>query len=277
MLPRACLLLALLAGCADRLAHGPALAAAAGWPWRIIQAGGFSLASASRPGPPGAMLTVFLEGDGLAYVNRTQPAQDPTPTEPMALRLALTHQALGPLAWLGRPCQYTLPQQGQGCSPALWTSRRYAPEVVASLGAALDAMKAATGASGLLLVGYSGGGALAALLAAGRTDVLGLITVAANLDLAGWVAQKDLAPLVGSQDPALAAAPRLGRLPQWHFTGTADRVTGAGAVQGFIRRLPPEAPAQLIDLPGFDHECCWLNDWNRLVRPALAALAQPQR
>jgi pimeloyl-ACP methyl ester carboxylesterase len=269
-------LLLLQAGCTDRLGHGPALAEAAGWKWRIVTAGRFDLATASRAGAPGEMLTVFLEGDGLAYVTRSQPAQDPTPTEPLGLRLALAHQGSGPLAWLGRPCQYTLSGHGRGCDQAFWTSRRYAPEVVASLGSALDTLKAASGAQDLLLVGYSGGGALAALLAAERQDVVGLVTVAANLDLAGWTADGGLAPLTGSLDPALAAAPRLGLVPQWHFTGAEDRVTGTGAVLGFMQRLPVGAPAQLIELPGFDHACCWARDWNSLVAPALNALPHRQ-
>jgi pimeloyl-ACP methyl ester carboxylesterase len=151
----------------------------------------------------------------------------------VALRLALAHPGQGPAAWLGRPCQYTLSEQGQGCEQAFWTQRRYAPAVVAATGRALDQLRAETGARRLVLVGYSGGGALAILLAAARPD---------------------------------AVAPRLGRLPQLHLTGAADRITGSAVVRAFMARLPPGTPARLAEQPGFDHGCCWAAAWPRLAR-----------
>ena len=269
-LAAALLLALLLGGCQARFGRGPELARAAGWQWQLLPAGGFTLASASSPGSgtspgPAELATVFLEGDGFAYVTPNQPAMDPTPTDPTALRLALAHPGPFPRAWLARPCQYTLGENGRGCTEAYWTNRRYAPEVVASLDAALDQLKARLGARRLVLVGYSGGGALAVLLADRRADVAAVATVAANLDLGFWVARDQLAPLDGSLDPA-AVAPRLGALPQAHFTGSADRVTGTDVVRAFMRRLPPGTPARLLEQPGFDHDCCWARDWPRLAR-----------
>jgi pimeloyl-ACP methyl ester carboxylesterase len=264
--------LLLLAGCAQpRFSRGPELAAGAGWRWQYLAAGQFDLASAVRPGQA-ALATVYLEGDGFAFVTPGQPSMDPTPQDPVALRLALAHPAGGGVAWLARPCQYSQEDRGRGCSQPLWTTRRWAPEVLTASNAALDRLKAQLGAQRLVLVGYSGGGALAALLAARRDDVVGLITVAANLDLAAWVARDRLAPLVGSLDPALEAAPRLGRLRQWHFSGAEDRVTGADLARAFARRLPAGTPVRLETVPGFDHECCWVRDWRRLAAPALASM-----
>jgi hypothetical protein len=133
---------AALAACASsRQAEGPELARAAGWHWRIMPAGAFDLAVASSRRGGGDTLTVYLEGDGLAYVWRGQPALDPTPTDPVALRLALADPGKTPVAWIGRPCQYTLPDHGRHCQSAEWTGRRYAPEILDSIGAALDALK----------------------------------------------------------------------------------------------------------------------------------------
>jgi pimeloyl-ACP methyl ester carboxylesterase len=44
------------------------------------------------------------------------------------------------------------------------------------------------------LIGYSGGGALATLIAERRGDVAWLITIAANLDLAAWIRSRGIAP-----------------------------------------------------------------------------------
>jgi esterase/lipase len=50
--------------------------------------------------------------------------------------------------------------------------------------AAVTALKRASGASRLRLVGYSGGGVMAMLLAARRDDVAQVVTIAAPLRLA---------------------------------------------------------------------------------------------
>ena len=62
----------------------------------------------------------------------------------------------------------------------------------------VDALKRDAGAAKVILVGYSGGGAIAVLLAARRLDVAGVITVSADLDLAYWTQRDGLAPLSGS-------------------------------------------------------------------------------
>ena len=260
------LLALLLASCASsRRAEGPDLAHAAGWRWDILPAGAFDLAVASSPRTGTPMLVAYLEGDGLAYATAHQPALDPTPTDPVALRMALADPTRSAVAWIGRPCQYTLPDHGRHCRTGYWTTARYAPEVVDSLGIALDALKRQSGATRLVLVGYSGGGALAVLLAAGRSDVAEVVTVVADLDLEYWPRRDGLAPLADSLDPA-QAADRLGMLPQVHFTGARDRTVGTDVVRAYLSRLPPGTPARLVEVPGFTHACCWARDW-----PALAA------
>lgn len=260
------LLVLLLGACASRQAEGPTLTQNAGWRWEIMPAGDFDLAVASSP--PGAKggdtLAVYLEGDGFAYVNRHQPSLDPTPTDPVALRLALAHPGRARVAWIGRPCQYTLPAHGRNCATALWTSRRYAPEVVDGMGQAIDSLKARSGATHLILVGYSGGGALAILLAARRSDVVQVVTVVADLDLAYWTGRDGLSPLAGSLDPADVAS-SLGALPQIHFTGGKDEAVGTDVVASFIKRLPPGTPVRLEEVADFTHGCCWARDWRRLA------------
>ncbi len=254
-----------LAACASsRQAEGPELARAAGWHWRIMSAGAFDLAVASSPRGGGDTLTAYLEGDGLAYVRRGQPAMDPTPTDPVALRLALADPGKTPAAWIGRPCQYTLPDHGRNCRTAEWTRRRYAPEILDSIGAALDALERQSGARRLVLVGYSGGGAIAVLLAARRSDVALIITVAADLDLGYWTRREGLSPLTGSLDPANIAG-EVKAIPQFHFTGADDEIVGTAVARAYFAHLPADAPAHLVEVPGFTHACCWARDWPSLI------------
>ena len=81
----------------------------------------------------------------------------------------------------------------------------------------------------LRLVGYSGGGTLAALLAARRADVCQLITVASNLDIERWASHHKVSPLWGSENPASYGA-ALQHLPQYHLIGGDDQVVPATIV-----------------------------------------------
>jgi len=124
----------------------------------------------------------------------------------------------------------------------------------------LDQLKRRNGASRLILVGYSGGGAMVALLAARRDDVVGLVTIAADLDLDYWVRRDGYAPLTGSLNPAQSAS-ALGALPQIHFTGAKDTTVGTDVVQPFLRRLPPGTLVRVVEVPGDTHSCCRSRDW----------------
>lgn len=255
-----------LAGCASpRRDEGPGLAHAAGWRWEIVPAGSFDLAVATPPRLSGRVLTVYLEGDGFAYVHARQPALDPTPTDAVSLKLALADARGGTVAWVGRPCQYTLPEHGRNCRTAHWTTNRYSPEVLDSVGAALDVLKRRSGGERLVLAGYSGGGALAVLLAARRNDVDKIITVAANLDLDYWIRRDGLSPLAGSLDPARQPTEILGRIPQLHFTGGQDRTVGTDVVRSYLDHQVPQAPARLVEIPTFTHSCCWAQEWASLL------------
>ena len=257
---------------APRARKAAVIAQDARWSGRTIAAGAFDLASFSSPAGTSGILTIYIEGDGLAFQDRNTASADPTPADPLALRLAIAGSQR-PSAYLARPCQYALPDHARNCGPAVWTSRRYAPEVVDSLDSAIGVLKGTAGAQRVVLIGYSGGGVVAALLAARRTDVAGLVTVAANLDVGYWVKRDGLAPLTGSLDPVAFAA-RLAAVPQVHFAGGRDQVVGADVVRAYIARLPTPHHAALVDIAGYDHRCCWADTWPELLaRPELAAIA----
>jgi len=228
-----------------------------------------------HPGP-GEDLVVYIEGDGLAYRDRHTPSPDPTPVDPLALRLALLDPA-PKRAYLGRPCQYAAPLAAATCPERLWTTARFGPEALAALDTALDQAKAATGARRLHLVGYSGGGAMAVLLAARRTDVASLVTVAGNLDTAAFVAWHQVTPMTASANP-LDAAPAVARLPQAHVVGARDRICPPLLSAHFLDRLGNPPGAQRIVLPGAEHHQGLAAAWPKLlarIRREIAPLPTP--
>ena len=206
-------------------------------------------------------LTIYFEGDGLAWLNSSTPSSDPTPVDPLALKLALRDTT--PSAYLARPCQFVGGEQQRNCSKKYWTSHRFSPEVIHSTNQAIDQLKRGVGATELILVGYSGGGAVAALVAAQRADVARLMTVAGNLDPRAWAAEHHLSPLSGSLNPADDWA-QLQHVPQTHFVGGKDTAVGESVARAFAARFPPSLAPTIIVIPGYDHHCCWEASWSAL-------------
>ncbi len=205
-------------------------------------------------------LTVYLEGDGLAF-RRKRPTEDPTPVNPTALRLAALDPHT-PVLYLARPCQYTMANTWRRCDVTYWSSHRFAPEVIAATGRALDVAKRETGAAGLVLIGYSGGGVVAALLAAQRQDVRAFGTVASPLDLDAWVRHHRVTPLDGSLNP-IRYAERLQSVPQRHFVGSDDDIVPGHVVRSFAGRMQ-RGLESVVPVHGADHDCCWEDAWPTL-------------
>ncbi|ABS64093.1 conserved hypothetical protein [Parvibaculum lavamentivorans DS-1] len=252
----------------ERKARADKLAAAQGMEPSTIPAGDFDLYSLIRADRPSGLLIVYLEGDGLAWTRRNEPSPDPTPVSPVALQLAVKDN--GPaVAYLARPCQYTQGQARRNCGNETWTNARYSEAVVQSVDAALDKLKERTGAAQLGLVGYSGGGTVAALLAARRHDVAWLKTVASPLDTAAFTRHHQVSGLSGSLNPADDAI-RLAAIPQIHYVGEEDDIVPEAINRAFMARLADRRCATLHVMPGLGHRDGWDEAWQGVhsTRPA---------
>jgi len=212
---------------------------------------------------PTASLTIYIEGDGLAWITGARVSRDPTPSDPVALRLALA-QPEGAAAYLGRPCQY-VDAVASNCSSRYWTQARFSSDVVEATDMAIESLKKRFGARHLTLVGYSGGGAVAALVAGKRRDVDRLITVAGNLNPVAWVGLHHLAPLTGSLNPA-DNVNRLRGVAQRHLVGGRDENITPELVRSFAALFPESERPRVTVVPGFDHRCCWVEQWPLLWR-----------
>lgn len=171
------------------------------WQKVVLQGSPFDLV-AYLPGQirPADQLTIYIEGDGLAWRSRTRPSDNPTPIDPLAFKLAIKHPK-GNATYLARPCQFS-DHQEKSCTQKYWTDARFSEEVINPTNHAIDQLKKRFQAKELILVGYSGGGAIAALITAKRDDVKHLITIAGNLDHRSWTDKHHLSPLTGSLNPA---------------------------------------------------------------------------
>lgn len=206
-------------------------------------------------------LHVYIEGDGLPFKNRFQVAQDPSPSNPLMLKLMSLDS--GERLYLGRPCYFTrsLPAMAdETCNEKFWTRARYSEEIVASMVDALHQHLVTHPTKGVTLIGHSGGGTLAMLMAARMSEVDQVVTLAGNLDIEAWTQLHHFTSLKDSLNPANLKVNSLPR-KQIHFGGDKDNNIPPALNDAFLARI--EQPIHIIK--DADHNCCWLVHWNELL------------
>ncbi len=206
-------------------------------------------------------LVIYIEGDGYAWRNRYQASSNPTPKNPISLKLAIRDKGKQ-ILYLARPCQYLSATQLQDCDVKYWTSHRLSKEVVNSLNEVIDQLLAQINPTEIGLIGYSGGGAIAALIAEKRKDIDWFITLAGNLDHQTWTQVHHVTPLNGSLN-ALDIAYKIKDIPQQHWLGTKDQVIPLTVIQSYLKQA--QHPEWLKQVKGYDHHCCWEDHWPNLL------------
>ena len=207
---------------------------------------------------------IYIEGDGVAWQSRRRLSLDPTPVTPIALALAAEDASRATVVYLGRPCQYGFPAKNS-CRPFLWTAARYGEVVIEAMNRRIDALRTELEHDApITLIGYSGGGVVAALLAARRSDVHLLVTIAAPLDVDAWTRNANVSPLLASLSPANATG-RLRGIRQHHFVGRDDTAVPISVTENFHHALGPDAPSTLTVVDDMDHRS-WPRVWANLIQ-----------
>lgn len=245
--------LSLITGCAS-------LPEVEGFHYEKIQTKEFSLAAWSRIESRKKPLRIYIEGDGFAWKNIYTPSTNPTPTKQMVLLLAKEDKYPN-VVYLGRPCQYVT---SKACRVYYWTEGRYSEEVVASMNEAVDILMKKHQALSIELVGYSGGGAIAALIAVRNPAVSRVITAAGVLDHAAWTKYHKDSPLNGSLNPA-DYKKKLATIKQIHFAGVSDKTVPPQLTEQFVESLGEGSKADIVIVPSVTHNSGWVSIWDRLV------------
>jgi pimeloyl-ACP methyl ester carboxylesterase len=250
-----------LLGCATPQRRADTIAAAAGLQPLWLNGSRFRHYAYFRDQPSPRRLWVFIDGDGSPWIEGgTKPASDPTPHNPLALSLAA--KTPGAVLYLGRPC-YFLARSDAVCTPHVWTDGRYGAEVVDSLVSVLSGFMRGHAVSDVVLVGYSGGGTLAALMAPriGSSVIVSVVTIAGNLDPDQWTALHGYEALVTSLNPA-RQSPIPENIRQVHLVGARDSNVPPVTAARYLARVPPRQVWTFMD---FDHRCCWVEQWPMLL------------
>ncbi len=199
---------------------------------------------------------IYFEGDGLVLTS-SGIAFNPTPTDPMALRLAIADQRSLTKIVINRPFHYF---DCTNCDNKYWTQARYSQEIITSIAEVIKKLQTKYEFKTFDIVAYSGGAAVAFLIATHfRENIKSIITFAGNVDPFAWCKFHETAPLTQSLNP-LDNIDTLRTIPQKHFCGTADHNTTLAITQNFQKKLISNN-VEIIIVEDFQHDSNWPNYW----------------
>lgn len=196
-------------------------------------------------------MKIYIEGDGLSWISRSEISSNPTPINPIGLKLMLRDNSTCKV-YIARPCQYV---NSNICEEKYWTSYRFNTKVIQSYNEALNNLKKDYPNSKFDLVGYSGGGAVVTLLAASRNDTNSITTIAGNLDINKWVEIQNISPLIGSLNPANFTK-NLENIKQHHLLGIDDKIVPKEVFLSYQSKFEKK---DNISYSFYEatHNCCW--------------------
>jgi len=246
-----------MAGCASTPPDPVALAARYAFVTEEVSGSAFRHRVFRNSAAPSDWLHVYLEGDGVPHPQPWSVAADPTSSHLVALPLMALDRERS--VYVGRPCYFRVADAA--CQPDYWTLRRYSPEVIDSVVAAIRSEQQHSGARHLVLIGHSGGAVLAWSAAARIEQVAAVVTLAGNLDVAAWTALHHYTPLVDAASPVDIPIRRTGFIAI-HYAGERDRTIPPAMARAAVERTGGE----LRIVAQADHTCCWQEIWPEVLR-----------
>lgn len=204
----------------------------------------------------------YIEGDGNSWKTKYRLSNNPTPKQPLALRLAIKDPHPN-VIYLARPCQYTPPDLNPACEGKYWSSHRYSEEVINSMNQTLNQIKEKAKNTHFVLVGFSGGASVATLVASRRQDIQSIITVAGDLDHHALTDHHGTTPLHGSLNP-MHVTEQIKHIPQHHWAGKKDKIVPSWMPEHFVKKLnSPVAKAHV--LKDATHHKGWEKHWHEIL------------
>lgn len=201
-------------------------------------------------------LNIFIEGDGFAWVDKYTPSDNPTPINPVALKIAL-YNFNSNLIYLSRPCQNVFENDFRNCEQKYWTKDRFEDEIIDSIDETIESFKLKHQNSKINLFGYSGGGVVALLVAKRRDDVAKVVTFASNIDTEFWSSYHGISPLNG--DNPANFCKELNKINQVHYVGKVDNIVPIDIALSYAKKCDNHKNIKIKVIDGFDHSLDWQN------------------
>lgn len=221
----------------------------------------FEIFSISSSNINNQTVSIYIEGDGLSWLTRTRISKNPTPLNPLALKLMVKDTSTSKI-YLARVCQYT---NDIRCSNKYWTSHRFSKEVVNSYDEFFSILKIKNPRiKDFIVYGYSGGAAISLLLASKRNDIKKLVTIAGNIDTEFWTNYHNIAALYGSLNP-VDFTKNLKGIKQVHLIGAKDKIINEKVFQSYLQKTIYKREITFHIFSDFTHSKGWIENWVQIL------------
>ena len=189
-----------------------------GFEKKLVKGGAFQITTYQKITDKSRPYVFYIEGDGMAFKGKYKVSDNPTPRHKVLMKLASMDKRPN-VVYVARPCQYTDMKLNPKCDSSYWTSKRLSDDSVESINQVINRLN--TNNAKFSLVGYSGGGGIAVLIAARNPMVQDIITISGTLDHKAFTKHHNVSPMIGSLNPIDYVA-EISDIPQLHLSGGKD-------------------------------------------------------
>lgn len=209
-------------------------------------------------------LYIYIEGDGQAWISKHKLSKNPTPHDPLTLKLASLDKRPN-VIYIARPCQFTPLYLDLNCHSKYWSTARYSEPVIEAVNEVINYFINSDYISNknkeIHLIGYSGGATVAGIIASQRPDVKSLITIAGNLDHDTVSDFHNTSKLKESLN-LINFTKELSHIPQKHYIGENDQIIPIYVIKNFVNKInyfnKTKNIAKYIIVKNTDHYNGWL-------------------
>jgi dienelactone hydrolase len=208
----------------------------------LVKGGDFWITTYQKISNKNKPYVFYIEGDGSAFNGKYRVSSNPTPKSHLLIDLAAMDERPN-VVYIARPCQYTPMHLNPTCNSKYWTNKRLSDDSVQSLNDVINSIN--NNHNKFSLVGYSGGGGVAVLIAARNHMVKDIITIAGNLDIVAFTGHHKVTPMIGSLNP-IDYAWEVRNIPQLHVSGGKDTIVPPFIANKFVQKASSNCVKQMI-------------------------------
>ncbi|WP_342267978.1 alpha/beta hydrolase [Candidatus Tisiphia endosymbiont of Empis tessellata] len=228
---------------------------------KLVKAGDFVITTYQRVSDKDSPYVFYIEGDGSISIGCYAIADNPTPSRVMLFKLA-TLDTRPNIVYIARVhAKYTPMELNPNCNQAYWTDKRMAEDMIESTNIVINSINNGNPAS---LVGFSGGGGVAILVAARNKHIKDIITVAGNLDIENFSKHHGIYALKKSLNP-INYAIKISNIPQLHLSGAKDAIVPSKIMHGYVKASSSNCVQQKI-FPNITHTKGWDKVWQDVLK-----------
>lgn len=221
---------------------------------KLVKGDKFLIYTYQKITDPSKPYEIYIEGDGYIFYD------NPTPMNPMLIRLA-TLDSRPNIIYIARPCQYTIENNQGVCNASYWTTKRMSED---SVNAITEVINKVTAGQYVDLIGFSGGGGIAALVAARDHKVRSIITIAGNLNHKAFNDYHGSIHMTESLNP-IDYAQKINKIPQLHLSGSDDKSVPPFIAEEFIKKSNSPCVHNKT-FEGFTHSKGWDSVWKSITQ-----------